>query len=115
MFFHSNLGVSGRWYFTLNKRIKNQASGNNLSGIYTEFGVENIASYSNGNLIFKSSGSSWTGNGFHVFQSFDPHMAVGFQRRFNNWSYFDIFVTANHTYGALNCDLGFRLGFAWGK
>lgn len=114
-FFHSNIGAGLRCYFNLDQRIKNGISGNNLSGFYAEIGLDNIAYYSDGNLILKSTGYPWSENGFHVMQNFDLRLALGFQRRFNNWSYFDIFTTSNLVSGALYWDLGFRIGFAWGK
>ncbi len=115
-FFSSNIGAGFRWYFTLNKRIKNGASGNNFNGLYAEAGIENIANYIDGTIYYRQQSTLvFVDNGFHVFPSFDPRISLGFQRRFNNWSYFDIFTTTNLTYGALYWDLGFRLGFAWGK
>jgi hypothetical protein len=115
-YFNSNLGAGFRWYFNLNTRIENGTSGNNLSGLYAEAGLENIANYSNGEKSVRPSNFVvQTNYGFHVFETFNPRVAVGFQRRFNNWSYFDIFTTANWSQGLFFWDLGFRLGFAWGK
>jgi hypothetical protein len=112
--FHTNIGADFRWYFNLNQRIKNGTSGNNLSGLYVEAGVSNIGYFSNG-TVWGTETSFRADEGFHAFQTFDPRLAIGFQRRFNNWSYFDVFTTVNRTYGLYYWDLGFRLGFAWGK
>lgn len=114
-FFHTNLGAGIRWYYSLNRRIKNGVSGNNLSGMYAEAGLDNIAYYSDGSLIFKPNGPLTADVGFRVFQTFDLYVAIGFQRRFNNWSYYNLFATAKMSKGMAFWDLGFRLGLAWGK
>lgn len=114
-FFHTNIGADFRWYFNLNKRIKNGISGNNLSGLYLEAGVSNIGYFSNATVWAFPENSFRADEGFHAFQTFDPRLSLGFQRRFNNWSYFDVFTTVNRTYGLYYWDLGFRLGLAWGK
>lgn len=102
-YYFNTIGTGFRYYSSLKKRINQGISGNNLNGLYFEFGLNNIVTF------FSLS------NEIIFFRLPDPSFSFGIQRRLNNWSFFDIFSKSYFVDGFFYSSLGFNIGFAWGN
>ena len=103
--FYNSTGVSFRYYFTLDRRMREGVSGNNLTGLYAEVEMLNLV-----NLYDKGLYKDFLDK--RVIDVPDPKISVGLQKRLNRWSYVDVYVSSMYYRDLLVSNIGFRIGIA---
>ncbi len=106
--FTNTTSFNFRYYYLMNRKIKERISGNNLNGLYMEAGFNDFF-----NIYLRNPNYSYI-EFPHLFELPSPSISLGLQKRINKWAFFDVFLKSGYNlyWNYYYSGLGFQIGLA---